>query len=216
MKLDYTILSFDDVIFKKRDAEKLRGYFAANYPNFILFHNHDDGGFIYNYPRVQYKVIDSVPIICGIEEGAGLISKVSLLTDELDIEGKNIKVIEKGLKIGKSDFGVEDDYIQYEFLTPWIALNQNNLVKYKNETEMGKEELLQKILIGNLISMSKGLNYTVEKQIKAWINLKPVHVKLKNIDMIAFIGRFKVNFKIPDYLGIGKSVSKGFGTVKKI
>lgn len=34
--------------------------------------------------------------------------------------------------------------------------------------------------------------------------------------MLGFLGRFSVNFDIPDYWGIGKSVRRGFGTVKKI
>jgi len=33
---------------------------------------------------------------------------------------------------------------------------------------------------------------------------------------MCFIGTFSVNFEIPDYWGIGKSVSRGFGPVKKI
>jgi len=32
---------------------------------------------------------------------------------------------------------------------------------------------------------------------------------------MGFLGTFSVNFEIPDYWGIGKSVSRGFGTVKK-
>ncbi len=31
--------------------------------------------------------------------------------------------------------------------------------------------------------------------------------------MEGFLGTFFVNFEIPDYWGIGKSVSRGFGTV---
>ena len=34
--------------------------------------------------------------------------------------------------------------------------------------------------------------------------------------MLVFFGKFSVNFEIPDYWGIGKSVSRGFGTVKRI
>ncbi|MBW2005424.1 MAG: hypothetical protein JRI72_12640, partial [Deltaproteobacteria bacterium] len=30
-----------------------------------------------------------------------------------------------------------------------------------------------------------------------------------------FYSAFSVNFEIPDYWGIGKSVSRGFGTVKR-
>ena len=33
--------------------------------------------------------------------------------------------------------------------------------------------------------------------------------------MLGFLGTFSVNFEIPDYWGIGKSVSRGFGTVKR-
>ena len=34
--------------------------------------------------------------------------------------------------------------------------------------------------------------------------------------MLGFRGTFSVNFEIPYYWGIGKSVSRGFGTVKRI
>ena len=41
-------------------------------------------------------------------------------------------------------------------------------------------------------------------------------VNIKSIKHVGFVGEFKVNFNIPDYLGIGKNVSKGFGTIKKV
>jgi len=34
--------------------------------------------------------------------------------------------------------------------------------------------------------------------------------------MLGFVSTFLVNFEIPDCWGIGKSVSRGFGTVKKV
>jgi hypothetical protein len=39
---------------------------------------------------------------------------------------------------------------------------------------------------------------------------------LKGMPMLGFLGSFSVNFVIPDYWGIGKSVSRGFGTVKRV
>mgnify|MGYP000253421783 CR=1 FL=1 len=39
---------------------------------------------------------------------------------------------------------------------------------------------------------------------------------LKGVPMLGFLGTFSVNFEIPDYWGIGKSVSRGFGTVKRV
>ncbi len=45
--------------------------------------------------------------------------------------------------------------------------------------------------------------------------MKEVSTSLKGTPMLGFLGTFSVNFAIPDYWGIGKSVSRGFGTVKR-
>jgi len=45
------------------------------------------------------------------------------------------------------------------------------------------------------------------------INLLECNVSLKGVAMMGFKGSFAVNFNLPDYIGIGKSVSRGFGTV---
>ena len=34
--------------------------------------------------------------------------------------------------------------------------------------------------------------------------------------MIAFSGRFTANVLLPDFIGLGKSVSRGFGAIQKI
>jgi hypothetical protein len=34
--------------------------------------------------------------------------------------------------------------------------------------------------------------------------------------MTGFEGTFAVNFELPDLIGLGKSVSRGFGTVKQV
>ncbi|MBW1679139.1 MAG: CRISPR-associated endonuclease Cas6, partial [Deltaproteobacteria bacterium] len=105
-----------------------------------------------------------------------------------------------------------------DFLTPWLALNEKNYEKYQRVGRWEKKkELLEKILIGNIISMSKSLGYTVPKPIKATIDkLREVKTSLKGTPMLGFLGTFSVNFEIPDYWGIGKSVSRGFGTIKRV
>jgi hypothetical protein len=65
--------------------------------------------------------------------------------------------------------------------------------------------------------MSKILGYTVPEHSKAEIHkLKEIQTSLKGTPMLGFLGTFSVNFEIPDCSGIGKSVSMGFGTVKRI
>ncbi|MDP4146890.1 MAG: CRISPR-associated endonuclease Cas6 [Bacillota bacterium] len=214
MKLDVCKIVFDNIKLSPRYSEKIRGYLGNKYIENDLFHNHVDGNFIYRYPMVQYKVVSKVPIIIGINEAANLVANIGVNDDELILDGIEYDAFQKEIIKSSFEFGCTDDYIKYTFITPWIALNQKNSEIYKTANNMEQEDMLKKILIGNIISMSKGLNYNVSEKINCWINLKEREVMLKGIRHIGFIGEFKVNFNMPDYLGLGKSVSRGFGTVK--
>lgn len=215
MNLEVCTVKYSELRLKNRDAEKIRGYIGNRYIDNNLLHNHDDNKFIYRYPLVQYKVIDNIPTIIGINEAANIVAKIGLFEDELIIRDVSYDINKKEINKENFEFGCTDDYIEYEFVTPWIAINQKNRAEYQYGNEIKKEEILKKVLIGNIISMSKGLGYTVSKQLICWINVEEKRVKLKGITHVGFVGKFKVNFKIPDYLGLGKSVSRGFGTIKK-
>ena len=215
MKLNICRLELLNIKMKPRDSEKIRGYLGNKYEELDILHNHKNDKFIYRYPKVQYKIIKNKPIILGINEGSNIISNIGINDDMLIIGDKPINTFEKKISINNNEYGIANDYIKYEFLSPWIALNQKNIDIYRNSSEMEKEEILKKILIGNIISMSKGLNYTVSDQVKCWINLRKVNINIKDIKHIGFMGEFKVNFNIPDYFGIGKNVSNGLGTIKR-
>ena len=77
-------------------------------------------------------------------------------------------------------------------------------------------EFLRKILTGNLLSMSKSLDYQVPDRIKCDLQVRMMKNRLKDVNVMAFVGRFQANFLIPDYLGVGKSVSRGFGVVRHV
>lgn len=216
MNIDICKLSFENLSMKPRVSEKIRGYLANKYKEIDLLHNHNEEKFIYRYPLVQYKVIKGKPMIIGINEASNIVANIGLIEDKFTLENSDIRFLEKSIIKKKFEFKELDDYIEYEFLTPWIALSQKNVNRYNDSNNIKKEEILKKILIGNIISMCKGLNYTVEEKINCWINLEEREVNLKGIKHKAFIGKFKVNFKIPSYLGLGKAVSKGFGSIIEI
>ena len=106
--------------------------------------------------------------------------------------------------------------VEYKFLTPWLALNQDNYERFANSGIDERTDILKKILTGNILSMAKGLGYWVEEPIEVLIKLNPVKINYKNRKMIGFKGGFMTNFMIPNHLGLGKSVARGFGTVKKV
>lgn len=215
MKIDYSLIQLENISLKTREAVKLRGFFANLYADNDLVHNHSGEKSIYQYPKVQYKVLNGIPIICGVGEGVNIIHNIGDEVDYIKIDNETLEVFQKKVVITKQSFGIAEDYIDYQFATPWMALNQKNTVTYENVNKIEKEKVLKKILIGNILSLAKGLNYTVEEKIYVWIDLEECVVNFKNIKMKAFKGNFKTNFVIPDYLGIGKSVARGFGTIKR-
>ncbi len=216
MVIDYAIIKYEDMNFSPKHASKIRGYFGRKYEEYSILHNHGEEKYLFTYPKVQYKVISRKPLICGINEGAKLICKLGIMEDEIIIDGNKKEIVQKKISVTKEEFGITDNYIEYEFLTPWLALNQKNNQKFHNMNDIEREDILKKILIGNIISMSKGLSYTISDNIYIWINLKEKETSLKGVKMKGFYGEFKVNFNIPDYMGLGKAVSRGFGTIKKV
>jgi hypothetical protein len=208
--------STDDLDIQSKD---LRGAIADLYPNEILLHQHlEDGAVKYNYPLVQYKYISGKCLIVGIDEGAKVINNLNLIGEIVTLFRQKFRILKKDILFQESPYGTTKTIIPYSFLTLWLALNEKNYDKYQRLGSWEKKkELLEKILIGNIISMSKSLGYTVPEPIKANINnLKEVPTSLKGTPMLGFLGTFSVNFEIPDYWGIGKSVSRGFGTIKRV
>ncbi len=207
-------LTLDNSIFI--NPQKLRGFFATKFNEYFLLHQHIEvDRYLYKYPLIQYKYINSKPTIIGINEGVDIISQIFNKFHELQIGGKRVPIIEKEIRLTESEFGISDTGQSYHFLTPWLALNQKNMKSYMSLPEAQKSLFLQKILIGNLLSVAKCFRYTVPTQIQVYHDLKQLQkpVRLKNLHLVGFRGSFYTNFNIPSYIGIGKGVSKGFGTV---
>jgi hypothetical protein len=194
----------------------LRGFIGNLFLEDNLFHNHGNNDLVYSYPRVQYKIIDGNAEIIGIAEGVDAVKSISPF-ENITIGHEQIRVENIDLQESQSTIGITESQQSYSFLTPWLALNEKNYEKYQKLGNWAKrKELLEKILIGNIISMSKSLGYTVPEPIKANIGkLEEVPTSLKGTPMLGFLGTLSVNFEIPDYWGIGKSVSRGFGTIMR-
>ncbi len=199
---------------------KFRGFVGNLFRDDDLIHNHDveTGKVIYRYPLIQFKLIDRTPAIIAVtDEAVKSFASLFMILDRIKIDDIEIPVYEKDLKIEDAEFGYTNEIFMYKFLSPWIGLNQNNYQIYmKTADKADRDYMLKRALIGNLLSMSKSLNYWIDKEITADVRVREEMVNLKGKSMIGFTGVFKTNFMIPDYLGLGKSVSRGFGTVKQI
>ncbi|OIN97602.1 hypothetical protein AUJ66_02650 [Candidatus Desantisbacteria bacterium CG1_02_38_46] len=199
------------------DGRAVRGFFGNLYRNRPEFHGHLGDKLIYRHPLIQYKVFGGSILVVGLKEGAYLLKAVPGL-EYIEIYYKKHSIVKQSTSNIFVPFGLTGEMINYTFITPWIGLNERNYQLYLNLKEKGKDarDMLNKILIGNILSMSKSVNYTVNGLLQVKSKLKEdIGVEVKEgVKLIVFKGEFETNFVIPEFWGIGGKVSLGYGTVK--
>ncbi|MEO0247429.1 MAG: CRISPR-associated endonuclease Cas6 [candidate division WOR-3 bacterium] len=215
LELAKLVIEFDGKI-TPSVVHKIRGFIGGLIPEDILLHHHmNNGKLLYRYPKVQYKHFHGKLMIIGIQDGIDSLVKLFQYLKEIQIEKTCRKIVLKELERYEAPFGASHNLIAYEFITPWVALNEENYKKYiKTDLPIKKKNLLEKILVGNVISLSKGVGYTVQERLHCNIlSFSETNVTLKSQKLVGFYAKFLINFYIPEFLGLGKSVSRGYGVV---
>jgi len=218
MNITQTIIQFPEISLATRDAHKLRGYFGDLFREHSpLLHNHfEDGRLRYAYPLVQYKVVDNVPVLVGFAGGAALLTQLFLKIKEIRIGNEIFPVYSKNISQKNFEFSVNQGLYNYSFKTLWMGLNQKNFKIYLNLDENEQKKFLDKTVQNNILSFYKGVGFRVEDRILVNGTFTEKQTLFKDKKMIAFAGRFSSNAFLPGYAGIGKAVSRGFGTVMLI
>src|SRR5512139_1239138 len=86
--------------------------------------------FLHRYTVLQCKQLKTELIVTGISQGAGCLCQLTADGTMLG-DGESIcRITSRDPVIRSELFGVTDHVISYEFLTPWIALNQQNAKKF--------------------------------------------------------------------------------------
>lgn len=207
-----------DQSLKENDARYLRGFFGQRYKNRAEFHHHGPNGLVYQHPLIQYKTIGGVGRVMGLENGSFLVRALPAV-DALNLNGQDLNVIEQNRNTETVLFGPTKSQMAYQFLSPWLALNQENHQRYnKMSNNKEREDLLSRILIGNLISLCKSVSLTISDRIEVNLSVEQSQsVEIKSgVSLAGFLGTFTVNFQLPTLWGIGKQSARGFGAVRKI
>lgn len=206
---------------RQGEATAIRGFFGRRFEDEVHMHNHQpDGTPVYQYPRVQYKVVDKTALLIGVNEGSELLQRLWLNIDETRIGSQHLPVLESSFEADKHEVAVVDRPIRYKFTTPWMALNQKNHQEYASlKNKLVRQDKLARTLAGNCLGMCKSLGLRrfepYERIIADCSRIRELKTTLKGQRMVAFVGQFTLNLDLPDHIGIGKSVSRGFGTIEK-
>lgn len=203
---------------EEREAPLLRGFFGHRYSNRPEFHHHGHEGLIYKHPLIQYKVIGGVGRIIGIGAGSFLIQAVDT-PKQIMLNGQALEVLDAHRTTETVQVGPTMHLIDYRFMTPWLGLNEANYHAFKRMKSQAKRiDLLNRVLVGNLLSLCKAVEYEVEERLHAIVRLdRTEQVTIKqDVGLIGLYGAFSVNFMLPAMWGIGKQSARGFGVARRI
>jgi hypothetical protein len=198
-------------------VDELRSFFYKRLAEYTTLHKGSTTAFIHRYPVVQCKQIKSMLMVIGISQGADLLQEISGGKKELGTGEIICTISGRDHVIRNEVFTISDKIHTYEFLTPWLALNQQNAKKfYDLKGKPERDAFMQKILTGNLNTLAKSIDYDLPAPLtcKSKVRFKRERIHQENV--MVFLGTFGTNLSIPDYLGIGQSVSSGFGTIRRI
>jgi len=165
------------------------------------------------YPRVQVKILDEQIYLIGIKEGSEPVLSISEKIKELNFGNITFKVENIDIEDKTQEFISLNQLIKYKFITPWVALNHMTGAKYKKLKSDDKISYLNKLLGQNIVFLANEFNLSLEKNIYTKLelsDLKPKKVDEKNWG--SFEGEFKTNCILPNYIGLGNGITRGFGT----
>lgn len=184
----------------------------------ILFHNHDGETFRYAYPLLQYKRIKNCAAIVCVDEGTAAIGEfLSTCNFNLSIGHREETFEIDDIYASQQIVQVWDTMFSYR-LTNWLPLNAENYKKYMETSSLVERyKILEKILIGNLLSFAKGTHIHLDKEVICQLTqVSEPHIKTyKQVKLMSFNVSFNSNISLPHYVGIGKGSSLGYGVVFK-
>jgi hypothetical protein len=208
-----------DLEIERRDIPAFRGAIIEKVGREnILFHNHFEGTFRYGYPLIQYKVFRKNPAIICVNEGTEEILKFFEQTNwDIHLKGQAIRTEIKFINLDYFSCSMADREMRYRIYN-WFALNEDNFQKFTRlAEENARTKFLEGILIGNILSFAKGVGWRIDRKIELRIPRIPKGrlFSFKDHQMVGFDLEFGANIVLPENIGLGKSVARGLGLIRK-
>lgn len=202
------------------DIPKFRGAVVASLESKnILYHNHSEEKYRYAYPLIQYKRLHQKAAIVCVGDGVKAIHELFASDNFLfRIGEKEVEMKMDYAKAYENDIRISEATCLYR-IHNWLPLNSENYSKFlATDNLVEKIQMLEHVLIGNILSFLKGVGIHLEEQIDLHITdiTGQRAVTYKKIKLMAFDVEFNANIQLPQYIGIGKNASVGYGTLTRI
>lgn len=219
-KLPTIVIQFDNEIESKALPYFRGAVIASLEKKNILFHNHDEDKLRYAYPLIQYKRIHKKAAVMGVGKGIEVISQLLTVRDfNYHIGNEQVEMRIEAVNAYDNEIMLTENADSHYRLRSWLPLNSENYKQYQeSESMVERIQILERVLVGNILSFLKGIDIHVEEQLIVHVTdiTGQRAITYKKVKLMAFDIEFKTNIQLPQYIGIGKNASIGCGVLTKI
>lgn len=184
-----------------------------------LFHNHSNEGYFFRYPLLQYRIMGGhAALIClneGIEQMQNLLGGEFLLRP-IEFAGRSERVSIEDMRVNEVALCFLEQPMRYH-ISHWLPFNQENYRQWQalttDEEHIAK---LEALLVGNIISFAKGVNWQLDQRIEVHIEPSTIvsnFINYKGKRLLAISADFEANVFLPRGVALGKGVSLNKGII---
>lgn len=199
----------------RKTPYQVKGVFMRQYPDLEIVPMMD-GSYRdrFLYPRVQVKILNEQVYMIGLNEGVDPIVELAERLDILDFGNITFQVFDTEVDVKDDQFRPVDRLVRYRLLTPWVALNQTTGSRYRFLNNMERVSFLNRLLGQNIVFLSREMGVDLQDKIFTKVNLTSMFPKpVDERNWGAFSGEFRTNFLLPNYMGIGNGITRGYGAI---
>ncbi|NOZ04644.1 MAG: CRISPR-associated endonuclease Cas6 [FCB group bacterium] len=199
----------------KKTPYQVKGVFMKQYPDEEIVPMLD-GRYRerFLYPRVQVKILNEQIYVVGIGEGVEPVLELAKQFNFLDFGNITFQVLDVDLEESNNRFRPINRLIRYRFITPWVALNQTTGSRYRFLNNAERVIFLNRLLGQNIVFLAREMGLDLEERVYTKTSLTSLFPRpVDENNWGAFYGEFRTNFILPNYLGIGNGITRGYGTI---
>lgn len=184
-----------------------------------LFHNHQHEGFAYRYPLVQYRIMGGKASLVALNEGIEQMQQLlggDFLMRPVTFGNRCEQVRVEEMRINEFELSLLETPIRYH-ISHWLPFNQDNYRLWQRLSSVEERvSMLNKVLVGNLISFAKGIGWQLEGRVEAGVDYSTIterFVRFKGQHLVALQADFTTNLFLPRGIALGKGVALNKGIV---
>lgn len=199
----------------RKTPYQVKGVFMRQYPDLEVIPLLD-GRYRerFLYPRVQVKILNEQIYIIGIGEGADPVQELIEQFEFLDFGNITFQVVDVDVESYTDHFRPIHRLIRYRFITPWVALNQTTGSRYRFLNNVERVGFLNRLLGQNIVFLAREMGLELTDQVFTKVNLTSLFPRpVDENNWGAFSGEFRTNFILPNYLGLGNGITRGYGAI---